>query len=343
MDRARRAQRRSPGTRGRSSSSSRSSRRCARRRRWRRAGPRSGRSTSTSRTTASSTPRSPRWASRRTTAPGTSGSHPDAGIWIARVLLALPAHLFFACALGLRARAREAGEAARRDVPADVVAATLGPRLLRALRLRARAGRARGGWCRCSSRWRSSRPLLARDLRTRGERTRGSRSWTLASGGRPVCPRPSRCRPRATAPEPPRGARGAASRRSPDPAPLDRDRRARHDRRHDRRPRRFDRLRPLCARSTSRRSTSTTSRPPPPSRSSARGILAAFPVSGFLVARASGVPTLLEPALSAGLAIVAALVLLGLAAPIAMVFALAFSPIALGSRLRGGLGGADAR
>ena len=59
------------------------------------------------------------------------------------------------------------------------------------------------------------------------------------------------------------------------------------------------------------------------------GILAAFPLSGFLVARASGVPTLLEPALSAGLAIVASLVLLGLAAPIAMVFALAFSPIAL--------------
>jgi RsiW-degrading membrane proteinase PrsW (M82 family) len=59
------------------------------------------------------------------------------------------------------------------------------------------------------------------------------------------------------------------------------------------------------------------------------GILAAFPLSGFLVARASGVATLLEPALSAGLAILAALVLLGLAAPIAMVFALAFSPIAL--------------
>jgi hypothetical protein len=41
------------------------------------------------------------------------------------------------------------------------------------------------------------------------------------------------------------------------------------------------------------------------------------------------VPTLLEPALAAGLAIIATLVLLGLAAPIAMVFALAFSPVAL--------------
>ena len=41
------------------------------------------------------------------------------------------------------------------------------------------------------------------------------------------------------------------------------------------------------------------------------GILAAFPLSGFLVARASGVATLLEPALSAGLAILAALILRG--------------------------------
>jgi hypothetical protein len=58
------------------------------------------------------------------------------------------------------------------------------------------------------------------------------------------------------------------------------------------------------------------------------GLLAAFPVSGFFVARASGLPTLLEPALAAALAILASLVLLGLAAPIAMVFALAFSPVA---------------
>jgi RsiW-degrading membrane proteinase PrsW (M82 family) len=60
------------------------------------------------------------------------------------------------------------------------------------------------------------------------------------------------------------------------------------------------------------------------------GILAAFPVSGFLVARASSLPTLLEPALGTALAITTSLVILGLAAPVAMVFALAFSPIALG-------------
>jgi hypothetical protein len=73
------------------------------------------------------------------------------------------------------------------------------------------------------------------------------------------------------------------------------------------------------------------------------GILAAFPLSGFLVARASGVPTLLEPALSAGLAIAASLVLLGLAAPIAMVFALAFSPIALALACAGAWVGRTAR
>jgi RsiW-degrading membrane proteinase PrsW (M82 family) len=73
------------------------------------------------------------------------------------------------------------------------------------------------------------------------------------------------------------------------------------------------------------------------------GILAAFPLSGFLVARASGVPTLLEPAISAGLAIVSTLVLLGLAAPIAMVFALAFSPIALALACAGAWVGRTAR
>lgn len=58
------------------------------------------------------------------------------------------------------------------------------------------------------------------------------------------------------------------------------------------------------------------------------GILGAFPVSGYLIAKASSLPTLLEPALASGLAIVFVLFLLGLAAPVALVFALAFSPIA---------------
>ncbi len=58
------------------------------------------------------------------------------------------------------------------------------------------------------------------------------------------------------------------------------------------------------------------------------GVLAAFPISGFLVARASSLPTLLEPALATALAILLALILLGFAAPVALVFALAFSPVA---------------
>jgi len=58
------------------------------------------------------------------------------------------------------------------------------------------------------------------------------------------------------------------------------------------------------------------------------GLLGAFPLSGYLVAKASALPTLLEPALSVGLALMLSLVLLGIAAPVALVFALAFSPIA---------------
>jgi hypothetical protein len=58
--------------------------------------------------------------------------------------------------------------------------------------------------------------------------------------------------------------------------------------------------------------------------------LSAFPVSGFLVARASNVPTLLEPALGAALAIASVCAMLGLMAPIALIFAFAFSPVAFG-------------
>ena len=58
--------------------------------------------------------------------------------------------------------------------------------------------------------------------------------------------------------------------------------------------------------------------------------LTAFPVSGYLVARASSTHSVLEPAIAAGLAIAGSLVLLGLAAPVAVVFATAFAPIAFG-------------
>jgi len=57
--------------------------------------------------------------------------------------------------------------------------------------------------------------------------------------------------------------------------------------------------------------------------------LLAFPVAGFLVSRASNSRGVLEAAIAAALAIAGGLVLLGLAAPVAVVFALAFAPIAL--------------
>jgi RsiW-degrading membrane proteinase PrsW (M82 family) len=73
------------------------------------------------------------------------------------------------------------------------------------------------------------------------------------------------------------------------------------------------------------------------------GLLAAFPVSGYLIAKASNLPTLLEPALASGLAILFMLVLLGLAAPVALVFALAFSPIAWALACAGAWVGRPAR
>jgi RsiW-degrading membrane proteinase PrsW (M82 family) len=73
------------------------------------------------------------------------------------------------------------------------------------------------------------------------------------------------------------------------------------------------------------------------------GILIAFPVSGFIIARASNLPTMLEPALASGLAIILILILLGLAAPVALVFAFAFSPIAWALACAGAWVGRPAR
>jgi hypothetical protein len=58
--------------------------------------------------------------------------------------------------------------------------------------------------------------------------------------------------------------------------------------------------------------------------------LGGFPVAGYLVARASASRSVLEAAISSALAIAGGLVLLGLAAPLAVVFAIAFAPVALG-------------
>jgi RsiW-degrading membrane proteinase PrsW (M82 family) len=58
------------------------------------------------------------------------------------------------------------------------------------------------------------------------------------------------------------------------------------------------------------------------------GLLGSFPTSGWLIARAAGAKTLLEPALACVLAIGITLVALGFAAPFTLVFAVALSPIA---------------
>ncbi len=60
------------------------------------------------------------------------------------------------------------------------------------------------------------------------------------------------------------------------------------------------------------------------------GVLSAFPLSGYLLAKASSLPTLLEPALASALAIVLVLAVLGFAAPVSLLFGLAFSPVAWG-------------
>jgi RsiW-degrading membrane proteinase PrsW (M82 family) len=59
-------------------------------------------------------------------------------------------------------------------------------------------------------------------------------------------------------------------------------------------------------------------------------VLLAFPIAGYLVARASSSEGVLEPAFAAGVSIAAAVVLLSIAAPSAVIFALAAAPVAFG-------------
>lgn len=71
-------------------------------------------------------------------------------------------------------------------------------------------------------------------------------------------------------------------------------------------------------------------------------VLSAFPVSGFLIARASGAHTVLEPAFAAALALAGAVALLSLTVPTAVVFALAMAPVAFGLACAGAWFGMDA-
>jgi len=59
-------------------------------------------------------------------------------------------------------------------------------------------------------------------------------------------------------------------------------------------------------------------------------VLLAFPIAGYLVARASAAHSVLEPALAAGLALAALVGMLSITAPIGVLFALAVAPLAFG-------------
>jgi RsiW-degrading membrane proteinase PrsW (M82 family) len=67
----------------------------------------------------------------------------------------------------------------------------------------------------------------------------------------------------------------------------------------------------------------------------------AFPIAGWITARASATQTVLEPAISALLAIGGGVVLLGLAAPVAVVIGLACAPVAFGLACAGAWFGTD--
>lgn len=60
----------------------------------------------------------------------------------------------------------------------------------------------------------------------------------------------------------------------------------------------------------------------------ATAVGSAFPISGYLVARASGTHSVLEPALGAALAVLGAVLFLTVTTPVAAVFALGLAPIA---------------
>jgi RsiW-degrading membrane proteinase PrsW (M82 family) len=59
-------------------------------------------------------------------------------------------------------------------------------------------------------------------------------------------------------------------------------------------------------------------------------VLAAFPIAGYLVARASGTRSVLEPAMATAVAIVVVVVGLSVTAPVALLFATAIAPVAFG-------------
>ncbi len=243
-------------------------------------------------------------------------AHPTGAIWIARAVLALPAHVFFACLWGYAlARAKQS----KRRLPIFPAAfvATIGAHGLYAHFV---YGRGPGALLAVTPllavmgvvAW-----MLARDLRTRGDRS---------------SPVPSTSRGRlARLSQPPSlsAVRSALRRGIDEPVKV--------------RWILFGALVTLgamivglaggiVAAHVLHIDLSTVNehelRTAAPALLLGMGVLGSFPTSGWLVARAANVRTLLEPALASVLALVVTLVALGFAAPFAVIFGLAISPIA---------------
>jgi RsiW-degrading membrane proteinase PrsW (M82 family) len=240
--------------------------------------------------------------------------HPAGGIWIARAVLALPAHVFFACLWGYAlARAKQS----KRRLPIFPVAfvATIGAHGLYAHFV---YGRGPGALLAVT-------PLLA---------AMGFVAWMLARDLRvrdrssPI-PSTSRGRLSRLPPPPSLSAVRSALRRADEPVKI-----------------RWILLGALVtlggmivglaagvvAAHVLRIDLSTVNEhelsTAAPAVLLGMGLLGSFPTSGWLVARAANVRTLLEPALASVLALVVTLVALGFAAPFAVIFGLALSPIA---------------
>jgi RsiW-degrading membrane proteinase PrsW (M82 family) len=245
-------------------------------------------------------------------------AHPTGGIWVARALLALPSHVFFACLWGYALGRAKHSKVDVPIFPAAFVAA-IGARGLYAYFV---YGRGPGALLAVS-------PLLAamgvvawilqRDLRVRHDQS--------ASMAPPSSRRWSRLSVVAEAPS--LAAVRAALRRADEPLKV-----------------RWVLLGALVtigAMLTGLAAGVVASfllhidlstvdehdlRAAAPALLLVGGLLSSFPTSGWIIARAAGAQTLLEPALAAVLALVVTLVGLALAAPFAVVFGLALSPIA---------------
>jgi RsiW-degrading membrane proteinase PrsW (M82 family) len=240
--------------------------------------------------------------------------HPTGAIWIARAVLALPAHVFFACLWGYAlARAKQS----RRRLPIFPVAfvATIAAHGLYAHFVYGRGPGALLGVTPLLAMMGFIAWMLARDLRTR------DRSSPIPSTSRGRLARLSQ--------PPSLSAVRSALRRADEPVKV-----------------RWIVLGALVTlgamivglaggvvaahalhidlSTVNEHELSTAA----PALLLGMGLLGSFPTSGWLVARAANVRTLLEPALASVLALVVTLVALGFAAPFAVIFGLAISPIA---------------